>query len=185
MEDIMLSKILVSLLQGVVLREDDINKWNNITIKRFAIQEYVGKIGFTLIFDDLEGFCYLKQDSDDSEIPKLVARHQLSYYASLILVVLRKKMQELDMKNTETRLIISKNDLFAELKLFIKDTSDETRQKRLIDNGLSSIEKLGFIRYLKSDSENFEVLRIIRSFVDGNLLSDIEHKLSEYKTYNP
>lgn len=185
-KSIELSRTLVALFRGAVSRENHLGIWNTIVLQSAHIEDYVSKIGLSLMLDEADGYAYLKQKEqfeDDLEIPRLIPRHQLSYHVSLMLALLRKQLLDFDTHGSDERFILSKQVIIEMMLPYLKDTSNEVKQKEKIDRYLSSVEKLGFIRKLKSSDTSYEILRIIRSFVDAQWLRDLEQRLKEYQMY--
>lgn len=183
MDDLEFSKSLVSLFRGVVMKQDNLILWQSILKNRARIEDYIQKLGLVFILDDIDGFCYLQQTREETEIPKLVARHRLSYHASLLLVLLRKRMQEFDLQNDDAKLIMTNSELVQELRVFLKDTQDEVKLQNTIKTAIQKIVDLGIIRPVGKEEQSYEVLRILRSFVDADLLGSIEEKLTEYQVH--
>lgn len=178
---------LISLFKGVVNRQFQSKQWETILSQRSKIEDYISKIGLTLCLDEIDGYGYLKQsiyEDDEFDIPRLIPRHPLSYQVSLLLLLLRKQLQEFDSHNNDGRLIISKQDIFDKMHVYLKDTSNETKQLKEIETNIKKIENLGFIRRLKDSEEKYEVFRIIRSFIDGDWLSQLDKRLLEYQDYS-
>lgn len=64
--------ILVALLKGVVYREDNIKRWQDLIDYQGQIRDYLSLIGLDLLFFEDEGFAFLKnmeRDNEESEIP--------------------------------------------------------------------------------------------------------------------
>jgi hypothetical protein len=51
---------------------------------------------------------------------------------------------------------------------------------RAIDAHIKKVEELGFLRRLQGDDDQFEVRRILRAFIDGQWLADLDRRLDEY-----
>ena len=79
-DDLAFSRALVALFKNVVFKEVDQEHWEFITTQKHKIEDYVSKIGLTLIVDEMDGYGYLKQryyGEGEEEIPRLVPRHPL------------------------------------------------------------------------------------------------------------
>lgn len=57
------------------------------------------------------------------------------------------------------------------------------RNKKEIEQEIKRVEELGFIRALKNSEEQFEILPLIRGFVDAQWLENFDEKLEEYANY--
>lgn len=180
------SQALIALFKGVVNRETHSKQWETILSQRTKVEDYISKIGLTLCLDENDGYCYLRQSNskeDEPEIPRLIPRHQLSYPVSLLLLLLRKQLLDFDTKNSDERLVVSKQDIIDKILLFLKDTSNEAKQIKEIEGYIRRVEDFGFIRRLKGSDEQYEVLRIIRSFIDVPWLNELDQRLEQYKAY--
>jgi hypothetical protein len=103
-----LSTVLVSLLKGVIYREDNERLWSTMLRHQIRVREFVEVLGLELILDDTEGFAFLKSrpilESDETQrIPRLVARRPLSFMVSLLLALLRKRLAEFEAKEVKTK----------------------------------------------------------------------------------
>jgi len=54
-----LSTVLVSLLKGVIYREDNARLWSTMLRHQIRVREFVEVLGLELILDDTEGFAFL------------------------------------------------------------------------------------------------------------------------------
>ncbi|MDR3542029.1 MAG: DUF4194 domain-containing protein [Desulfosporosinus sp.] len=186
MDDLALSRTVVALFKNVVFKETDQEHWEVIQTQKNKIEDYVGKIGLTLIVDELDGYGYLKQRSygeGEEAIPRLVPRHGLSYPVSLLLVLLRKQLVEFDSTTGDQRLIITRQQIVERMSLFLKDTTNEAKLMADIDKHIDRVEKMGFLHRLRGNEERFEVQRILRNFVTGEWLSHFNERLEEYRRY--
>jgi hypothetical protein len=186
MDDLALSRTVVALFKNVVFKETDQEYWEVIQAQKNKIEDYVGKIGLTLIVDELDGYGYLKQRSygeGEEAIPRLVPRHELSYPVSLLLVLLRKQLVEFDSTTGDQRLIITRQQIAERLSLFLRDTTNEAKLMADIDKHIDRVEKMGFLHRLRGNEERFEVQRILRNFVTGEWLSHFNERLQEYRRY--
>ena len=185
-----LSPLLISLFKGVLYREDNQPSWQKLIEQQAAIRDYIQLLGLELIFDEAEGYAYLRQFQDEGDdekntIPKLIVRRQFSYPVSLLLALLRKRLAEFDASSGETRLILSRTQLIELLRLFLPDSSNEARLVDRIDNHIAKVVELGFLRKLRGQQEPlYEVLRILKAFVDAQWLNEFDQRLAEYAALN-
>lgn len=185
-----LSPLLISLFKGVLYREDNQPSWQKLIEHQAAIRDYIQLLGLELIFDEAEGYAYLRQfqhegDDEKNTTPKLIVRRQLSYPVSLLLALLRKRLAEFDASSGEARLILSRDQLVELLRLFLPESSNEARLVDRIDNHIAKVVELGFLRKLRGQQEPFyEVLRILKAFVDAQWLNEFDQRLAEYAALN-
>ncbi|WP_332879725.1 DUF4194 domain-containing protein [Massilia sp. S19_KUP03_FR1] len=182
-DDDRLSQVLVALLQGVLYRDGDAALWQSLFELQARVRDYCVTIGLELMFDEAEGYAYLRQRppvEGEPELPRLVPRRQLSYPVSLILVLLRKRLTEFDATGGDTRLVLSRDQIADQVRLFLPDTANEARLLDRIDAHLNKVIELGFIRRLRGQDDQFEVRRILKAFVDAQWLAEFEQRLAGY-----
>ncbi|MGI6299141.1 MAG: DUF4194 domain-containing protein [Saccharofermentanales bacterium] len=181
-----LSAVAVTLLKGILYREDNQEMWRVLLNQQAGIQDYMSVIGLELMLDEAEGYAFLRSrqgpdTNDSSKIPRLVARRQLSYPVSLLLALLRKRLAEFDAGGGETRLILSRDEIVEMIQIFLPAGSNEVKLIDQVDATLNKIAELGFIRRLRGQGQMIEVRRIIKAFVDAQWLSDFDERLAEYQ----
>ena len=179
-----LSNAYISLLKGVIIKENKEKIWDTILNYRNQIEDYFRQLGLKLRIYEEEGYCSLQQDEDEElkDLFKLVPKVQLSLHLSLLLATLRKYMYE-STANGDEKIVISKEEIFLRMKSYLKETSNEVKQEKEIEIYLKKIEEMKFIRKLKHSDDKYEVLRLISSFVDAQWLDDVNKHLVEYKDF--
>ena len=180
-----LAPVIVALLKGVVYRDTSEELWVRLLGCRIPVGDYVAVIGLTLVVDEAEGYAYLRSKPDDPDeqgAPRLVARRTLSFHVSLLLALLRKKLAEFDAVSAETRLVLSRDQIVEMVRLFLPDSSNETRLVANIDSYLAKVTELGFLRLLRGADDQYEVRRILKAYVDGQWLAEFDARLREYRT---
>ena len=179
-----LSLLLIALFKGVLYRDQNPELWQDLLTLQPRVHDYVEVLGLDLLFDDTEGFAYLRQRpaaDGEAELPRLVARRQLSYPVSLLLALLRKKLAEHDATGGEARLILSRDQLVDLLRIFLPATANEARLMDRIDNHINKVVELGFMRRLRGQDDQFQVQRLLKGFVDAQWLAGLDQKLGEYR----
>lgn len=181
------STALIKLFKGVLYQDQHPEQWRDLLRNQAAVGDYAAALGLQLFIDEPEGYAFLRQrpemadDEDGSEpLPRLVQRRPLSYPVSLLCVLLRKKLVELDAAGGETRLILSREQIVEMLRVFLGERSNEAKLVDQIDGHIARVAEFGFLRRLKKDEENYEVRRIIKALVDGDWLAEMDRKLEEY-----
>lgn len=181
------STVLVTLLKGVVSQATQQKLWNTIMENQIQIEDYVSKIGLTLIVQEQDGYAYLRQrkfDNEEEEIPRLIPKRQLSFITSLMLVLLRKELIELSKGGSDEKFTISKQEIIEKVCPYLKTTTDEAKQKKEIETNIKKIEEMGFLRSLKNSDTQYEILPLVRGFIDAKWLGELDGKLQEYMDYN-
>ena len=181
-----LSSVVVPLLKGVLYQEDNPGLWGSLLNLQASVRDYVAVLGLELVFDEAEGYAFLRSRQDDNEdgqavMPRLVARRQLSYPVSLLLALLRKKLAEFDAGGGDTRLILSRDEVVDLIRIFLPAGSNEAKLIDQVDSTLNKIAELGFIRRLRGHGQMIEVRRIIKAFIDAQWLADFDERLAEYR----
>jgi len=181
-----LSLVVVPLLKGVVYRDEQQGLWNSLLQMQGSVQDYVAVIGLELIIDEAEGYAFLRSRPEAdvegvSAAPRLVARRQLSYPVSLLLALLRKKLAEFDAQGSETRLILSREEVVELIRIFLPEGTNEVKLIDQVDATLNKVAELGFVRRLRGQGQMIEVRRIIKAYVDAQWLADLDKKLAEYQ----
>jgi hypothetical protein len=178
--------VAIALMKGVVYAESDPSLWQALLSLHARVREHVGAIGLELMVDEVEGHAYLRQRAGvngEPELPRLVARRPLGYSVSLLLVLLRKRLAELDASGGETRLILGCDDLVDLMRLFRAEGSNEARSVDRIDADIQKVVELGFLRRLRGQEERFEVRRLLAAFVDAQWLDAFEARLAQYREH--
>jgi len=179
-----LSLVVVHLLKGPLYRDSHEKLWVQLLEIRGPVSDYVAVLGLNLLVDEAEGYAYLRsrpEDSDTPEYPRLVARRPLSFPVSVLLALLRKRLAELDASSAEVRLVLSREQIVEMLRLFLPDTTNEAKLVDAIDAHINKVVEMGFLRRLRGDDSRFEVRRILRAYVDGQWLSELDSRLSQYR----
>lgn len=182
-DDDRLGQVIVTLFQGVLYRENAEPQWQALLDLQARVRDYCAVIGLELILDEAEGYAYLRQRASTPEtpdLPRLVQRRQLSFPVSLILVLLRKKLAEFDALSGDTRLVVSREDIVDQMRLFLPDTANEARLLDRMDTHLGKVVDLGFLRRLRGQDGLFEVRRVLKAFVDAQWLDDFARRLDSY-----
>jgi hypothetical protein len=181
-----LSSVLVALMKGVTYRDADESLWQSLVQLSARVREHVGVLGLDLVLDEAEGYAYLRQSlvaEGDPELPRLVARRQLGYQVSLLVVLLRKKLAEFDARSGDTRLVLAREEIVDLVRIFLPDTANEARFLDRMETHINKIVELGFLRRLRGREDQFEVQRILKAFVDAQWLSGFDEHLARYREH--
>jgi hypothetical protein len=180
------SPALIALMKGVVYQENDAALWQSLLNLQARVRDHVAALGLAMVIDEAEGYAFLRQRETaegERELPRLVAKRQLSFPVSLLLALLRKKLAEFDASGGDTRLILSRNDAVELFRVFLPSGSNEARLVDQIDTHLNKVVEMGFVRRLRGQEQLFEVRRILKAFVDAQWLSEFDRRLDEYRTH--
>jgi hypothetical protein len=185
-DEFALGQVLVALFQGVLYREPDLALWQPLLRLQGRVREHCAVMGLELILDDPEGYAYLRQRpaiAGEPALPRLVQRRALSYPVSLLLVLLRKRLAQFDAAGEGGVLVVSREQLADDVKMFVPDTANEARLLDRLDTHLNKVVELGFLHKLRGQDNDFEVRRILKAFVDAHWLGEFEQRLAEYAAH--
>ena len=186
-----LSHVVLPLLKGVVYRENDARTWSALLDLQARVREYVAVLGLELTVEEAEGYAFLRSrprdDEGDVKLPRLVARRPLSFPVSLLLALLRKWLAEFDASGAEARLIVTRDEAAEMMRVFLPTGSNEAKVVERVEAHLNKIADLGFVRRLKQShggqEHAYEVLRILKAFVDAEWLAEFDARLEEYRRH--
>jgi hypothetical protein len=184
-----LSTLAITLLKGVLYRDEDERLWNALLGLQARLRDYVSVLALDLVLDESEGYAFLRSRpesvgaEEDAKLPRLVARRPLSFPVSLLLALLRKKLAEFDAGGYDTRLVLSREDIVGLVSVFLPEHSNEAKLVDQIETYINKVIELGFLRRLKGASgpATFEVRRILKAFVDAQWLADFDTRLDAYR----
>jgi len=187
MSELQFSQVLIQLMKGVVYSEDNPVLWENLLNQQTRVREYLKALNLRLIIAEDEGYAWLSnrpeangEEDTELDLPKLISTRELSYPVSLLLVLFRQKLLEHDSADASNALVLEKPDIAELLKVFFKESGNETKYLKQLDTHLTKIVELGFIRRLRNNADKFEIKRIIASFIDAEWLSKFDQLLADY-----
>ncbi|MDM8532023.1 DUF4194 domain-containing protein [Anaerolineales bacterium HSG25] len=187
-EPTLYAPVMIKLMQGI-LYQDDTTHWDMLLHHQSAVRDYVGKIGLALYLDEAEGYAYLQQLDEEAvrenfgqALPRLIRRIKLSYDVTLLLVLLRERLQQFDTSDDlSSRLVMSVDDIREMVRPFFPEQTNEVRLLRNLDSNINQLTKLGFLKQLSGkQSHLYEVRRIIKAKVSADVLAEIKEKLQTH-----
>lgn len=192
-----LSAVVIHLLKGVLYQEADTAHWSQLLRLQARVRDYVQVIGLELVLDEAEGYAFLRSKGNDEDeaggdngakpLPRLIARRRLSFPVSLLLALLRKRLAESDSSGGSTRLVLTRGEIASLMRVFLAESSNEARILDQIEIHIGKVVELGFVRKLKattsSEEPSYEVMRILKAFVDAQWLSDFDARLQDYAAH--
>ncbi len=184
-QDNRLSLLLIALMKGVLYQEQDAKLWQHLLELQARVRDYVAVLGLELMLDEAEGYAWLRSrpvEENETELPRLVGRRQLSYPVSLLIALLRRKLAEFDAGGGDTRLILSRDDIVELMRTFLPPGSTEARLVDQIEAHINKVVELGFVRRLRGQEQMVEVRRILKAFVDAQWLNEFDARLATYQT---
>ena len=181
------SRAAIALLKGIVSREDDEAVWQELLQYRSQLSDYFAVLGLRIEIDKFAEYACLRQMTS-AALPTLVPRYQLGFGVSLLLVELRRMLEEnvgltADGRGAE-RLRVTVADMVQRLALFLPPQTNEQRFQQQVERYMNQAVNLGFLRRpRRGKDQEYEVHPALRSFVDAQWLSEFDKKLAEYIEY--
>ncbi|MCA0428087.1 MAG: DUF4194 domain-containing protein [Bacteroidetes bacterium] len=176
------SPSLIALLKGIVYSHQK-DEWENLLQHEADLKKYVSVMGLELYLDVSEGYAYLRQhepQEGEPELPRLAEKRQLNLYTSLLVLILRKYLLEHDAQGGSLRSIISREDIINRVKVFLPVSSDEVKIHDKIATTINKVIDLGFLRKLEDGGQNYEIHRILKGFVNAEVVDDTLKRLQQY-----
>jgi hypothetical protein len=173
---------LIALLKGIVYNHQK-EVWENLLQYEPDVKKYFQPLGLELFLDKSEGYSFLRQreqEDEDAQLPRLAEKRQLNFMTSLLCIVIRKYMLEHDAQGGSVRSIINDQEIINRVKVFLPVTNDEAKQQEKIISTINKVAELGFLRKLDDQEKNYEIHRIIKGFVNADVIDEALKKLREY-----
>ncbi len=178
--------VAIKLLLGPIY-DTQSREWSDIKLYFNDLSNYLGKIGLELVFNETEGYAYLSQSEPEDEahrLPRLLQRRKLSWEVTLLCVLLRQKLEEFDVQDTNSRkLFITRGEFKAEIELFFPDQNNQSRLLERLDTLIKNVQELGYIERISQedtrepDATRYEVKRIIKARFTADELQAILKKI--------
>lgn len=172
---------LVALLKGIVYSHQK-EVWENVLHYEDDVKKYFSALALDVYIDKSEGYAYLlqKEVEDEQKMPRLAEKRQLNFYTTLVCLVLRKYLLEHDAQGGTVRAIISEHEIINKAMIFLPKAADEAKQEDKITSTINKVIDIGFLRKLDDNSSNYEIHRIIKGFVNADVIEDTLKKLELY-----
>lgn len=175
---------VIRLFKGP-LYDDQRKEWSELLLHIEGLRRYLAKIGIEVVLNENEGFAYLRQQQgEEISLPSLLSRRKLSWEVTLLCVLLRQKLDEFDLKDTDSRkLFLSKDELKAEIELFFEEENNRSRMLDKLEAYLKRVVDLGYLKPVKASvlqddtQQKYEVKRILKARFDSDTLSRILAKI--------
>lgn len=169
------------LLKGVVYHDD--NEWSQLRDYELSIREYLGQIGLHLHLDEIGGFAYLEDASRDDDslesLPALTTRRPLSFIDTLLLVLLRERLDEHEMRDLDgLRLLLKEDEVIEMVTVFMGDHPDARKVEGSVSTSINRLVRYGFLSGDKDD--RYEVRPVIRAKVSADELDLIKSRLMNF-----
>ena len=173
---------LITLLKGIVYNHQK-EVWENLLRYEPDVKKYFLPVGLELFLDKSEGYAFLRQcelGEEDIQLPKLAEKRHLNFFTSLVCLVLRKFLLEHDGQGGSVRSIINEQEIINRTKVFLPNTNDEAKQQEKIITTINRVLEIGFLRKLEDQEKNYEIHRIIKGFVNADVIDDTLKRFQSY-----
>lgn len=169
------------LLKGVIYHDDSV--WMQIRDYELPIRDYLGKIGLGMYLDEVGNFAYLydmsRDENNANTLPALINRRSLSFLDTLLLVLLRERLDEHEMRNVDdTRLLMNPDDIKTMISVFMNDHPDAQKVEMSVDASIKRMSQSGFLTEKRDGT--FEVRPLLRAKIDADKLEEIKNQLTNY-----
>lgn len=169
------------LLKGPVYHDDPV--WAQLRDYELPIRDYLAKIGLSLHLDEIGNFAYLYDESQEDDgkntLPALTSRRSLSFIDTLMLVLLRERLDEHEMRDLDgSRLILAEEELAEMLSIFLNDQADERKIEQNLSNTVNRLKKYGFLT--PHHDGRLEVRPLLRAKISADELDLIKARLIDY-----
>jgi hypothetical protein len=149
-----------------------------------------------LVFDEREGYAYLRQIEDDDKakkemdgmkyqnLPRLFRRSLLSYDVTVLCVLLRQRLHDFDNMNLDdVRCAVDENELFEDWKKMIPEkANDDKKPKSRFDTAIRRLKDIQFIKQIGETAGQWEIKRIIKARITLEILEHLRQQLQEALT---
>ena len=165
------------LLKGVIYHDDPV--WVQIRDYELPIREYLGKIGLAVHLDEIGNFAYLydmsRDDDNQSTLPALTTRRNLSFPDTLLLVLLRERLDEHEMRDLDgSKLILSLDELKEMIVVFMVDHPDAQKIEQNTESSIRRLARYGFLTEQRDG--RFEVRPLLRAKIGADELEGIKSR---------
>lgn len=174
---------IVWLYKGVVYEENE-KIWKLLLHHQNEIRKHFEQAGLGIKIDEVEGFAHvieLERLEEQEDFPRLIEKRQLNYPTTVLCVLLRKKMAEQIQASGDTQVRISKQNIMDLMQGFLDiNRNDESKVIKKIDDSIRTLIEYGFLRELKNDDEEYEIRKILSSFVNIDFINELVTKLQHH-----
>lgn len=180
------SKAIVKLLKSPIERNINTKLWEDIILYQTEIQEYISQIGLELIVKKEEGFAFVTQFEDsEGNTLGLIARRQIGFETSIVLVVLRQILEEFDSNPTQFQTgekFITDSEIKEEIELFLPKKYNQLKFIKELDSYIKKVVELGYLKEVnkKNNESKYQIHRIIKEKITIDILQEFKNKLQAY-----
>lgn len=173
----------VKLLLGAI-ESDETKAWNLLTSNRTTLEDFMARLGLSIVVNEQEGFAYLVQlnleEAPDGydRLPKLFQAARLGYSETLLCVLLRDALRRFEDEQTHDEIcVVEETRLLEEWKLFFPNEDDDVKHLRNLRTYFNKLDHLKFVRQFGSTKGSWEVRRILKARLTADDLSSLYQQL--------
>lgn len=169
------------LLNGVVYHDDPV--WSQVRDYELPIREYLAKIGISVHLDEIGNFAFLHDESRDEDgqtvLPPLTTRRSLSFTDTLLLVLLRERLDEHELRDLDGGpLILGEEEIAEMVSLFMADAPNTQTIEKGIATSINRLKSYGFLTQLRSGG--YIVRPLLRAKLTADNLVEVKERLTRY-----
>ncbi len=177
--------VVLKLMQNVIDHTDPL--WGLLLEHQVTIRDYVAQIGLALYVQENDGYAFLYQPDHSDEqdkpltLPRLTRRYRISYEATLLLVLLRERLDRFEIENPEAdQLVLTFDDIWQMVEMFLQERGNEMVIRRRIEAAVRKLDDdLGIIQIRKDGRYN--VQKVIKARLPSDKLLAIRDKLYAHR----
>lgn len=175
-------RLLVTLLRtGVIESDGDEDLWHTAVHTAAAVRDYVKPIGLEFILDEAEGYGYLRsraRGGDEPESAPLIQRVQLGYRDTILLVLLRRRLDDADAA-VDNRLVLTFEEMQELFRTFDPDHAREAHATKKLQAAVNRLVDLRYLRQMTPENR-YEVRRLIRAFIDADTCRTVMERIKAH-----
>jgi hypothetical protein len=177
--------VVLKLMQDVMDHTDPL--WGDLLDQQVTIRDYVAQIGLNLYIQENDGYAYLYQpehrDENDKPLPlpRLTRRYRISYEATLLLVLLRERLDRFEIENPEAdQLVMTLDDIWHMVEMFLPERNNEMMVRRRIDTAVNKlVDDLGILKARKDGG--YIVQKVLKARLPSDKLLEVRERLYAHR----
>lgn len=175
--------IKVSLLKGPLYSEDA-KVWSRILQYREQLSLYFAQIGLELKISEDFGYAYLDQipsDQTGGRFGTLFNRRALGFEPTVIGVALRDELLRRETTHLgEGPAVMTRDEIVDLVQAFLKEAPDQVKERERWQSAVGVFAKLGFLKELENDKDEFQLRPIIRARFEIETLHELKAALQKH-----
>ena len=188
-KDEKVSSVKIQLLKGPIFRGTNNHLWNELILKKSVISDYMNQIGLSLYIDEDDGYAFLRQNENqeeteeqtENELPRLINKRSLSLLPSTLCILLRKRMIEHESQDGSPKLIITRDEIYSLLELYVRNEQNEKKARIKINLAMKKLKNWGYCAPFQARriSLRSRSRKIIKSLIGSEWLKNSQKDLND------